>query len=99
MNPFELVRALRAKGLTQKEIEARTGISQPTVSKIERGEITDVMSRYYRTLLAAYEEVMKAEEGASAASPDAQGQAPPPPSGRSSRPGAAVKGGKIIRRR
>jgi transcriptional regulator with XRE-family HTH domain len=58
MEPRELVQALKAKGLTQKQIEERTGIPQPTVSKIERGDVADVMSRNYRALLALYESVM-----------------------------------------
>ena len=36
--------------LTQAEISERTGIPQPTISKIERGEVKDVMSRNYRAL-------------------------------------------------
>jgi len=37
MKPRELVLALRAMGLTQKQIEQRTGIPQPTISKIGLG--------------------------------------------------------------
>lgn len=37
-------------GLTQVEIARRTGIPQSTVSKIERGDVADVMSRNYRAL-------------------------------------------------
>lgn len=57
MEPRELVQAIKAKGLTQKQIEERTGIPQPTVSKIERGDVADVMSRNYRALLALHDEV------------------------------------------
>ena len=57
MEPRELVQAIKAKGLTQKQIEEETGIPQPTVSKIERGDVADVMSRNYRALLALYDKV------------------------------------------
>lgn len=59
MEPRDLVLAIKASGLTQKQIEEATGIPQPTVSKIERGEVSDVMSRSYRALLALYERVMQ----------------------------------------
>ena len=54
MEPRELVLAIKAKGLTQKQIESETGIPQPTISKIERGDVADVMSRSYRALLALH---------------------------------------------
>jgi predicted XRE-type DNA-binding protein len=59
MKPRELVQALRAMGLTQKQIQERTGIPQPTVSKIGLGRVRDVMSRHYVALLAAYEHQVK----------------------------------------
>jgi predicted transcriptional regulator len=59
MKPRELVLALRAMGLTQKQIQERTGISQPTVSKIGLGRVSDVMSRHYLALLNAYEQGLK----------------------------------------
>ena len=58
MEPKELVQALRRKGLTQRQIEERTGITQPTISKIERGDVADVMSRNYRALLTLHDAVM-----------------------------------------
>ncbi|NVM87760.1 transcriptional regulator [Variovorax sp. SG517] len=61
MKPRELVMALRAMGLTQKQIEHRTGIPQPTISKIGLGRVADVMSRHYVALVAAYEQRMKEE--------------------------------------
>ncbi|MDZ4357845.1 MAG: XRE family transcriptional regulator [Variovorax sp.] len=61
MKPRELVQALRALGLTQKQIQERTGIPQPTVSKIGLGRVSDVMSRHYVALLKAYEQRMKEE--------------------------------------
>ncbi|MGJ7604226.1 helix-turn-helix domain-containing protein [Variovorax sp. LT1R20] len=59
MKPRELVQALRAMGLTQKQIQERTGIPQPTVSKIGLGRVRDVMSRHYVALLTAYEHQVK----------------------------------------
>jgi predicted transcriptional regulator len=61
MKPRELVEALRAMGLTQKQIEARTGIPQPTVSKIGLGRVRDVMSRHYLALLKVYEQEMSGQ--------------------------------------
>jgi predicted transcriptional regulator len=66
MKPRELVLALRAMGLTQKQIQERTGIPQPTVSKIGLGRVRDVMSRHYVALLTAYEQQMKAQAAAPA---------------------------------
>ncbi|SCX64842.1 Helix-turn-helix [Variovorax sp. EL159] len=59
MKPRELVLALRAMGLTQKQIQERTGIPQPTVSKIGLGRVNDVMSRHYLALLHAHEQAVK----------------------------------------
>jgi transcriptional regulator with XRE-family HTH domain len=59
MEPRELVLAIKAKGLTQKQIEAETGIPQPTISKIERGDVADVMSRSYRALLTLHAKLTK----------------------------------------
>ena len=47
MKPRELVKALRAMGLTQMQIQQKTGIPQPTFSKIGLGRVNDVMSRHY----------------------------------------------------
>lgn len=57
MEAKELVLAIRAHGLTQSQIAERTGIPQPTISKIERGDVQDVMSRSYRALQALLEGV------------------------------------------
>jgi predicted XRE-type DNA-binding protein len=71
MKPRELVLALRAMGLTQKQIQERTGIPQPTVSKIGLGRVRDVMSRHYVALLTAYEQQMKVQAAAPAPVPPA----------------------------
>lgn len=49
--PRKLVLDLKAAGFTQKQIELRTGIPQPTVSKIERGVTSDVRFSNYRALV------------------------------------------------
>ena len=64
MKARELVQALRAMGLTQKQIQERTGIPQPTVSKIGLGRVRDVMSRHYLALLTAYEHQVKVQAAA-----------------------------------
>lgn len=57
MEAQDYVLAIKAKGLTQAQIEERTGVPQPTVSKIERGAVEDVMSKTYRALQSLYEEL------------------------------------------
>ncbi|MCR6476173.1 XRE family transcriptional regulator [Variovorax sp. ZS18.2.2] len=69
MKPRELVQALRAMGLTQKQIQERTGIPQPTVSKIGLGRVRDVMSRHYVALLTAYEHQVKVQAAEMASAP------------------------------
>lgn len=69
MKPRELVQALRAMGLTQMQIQERTGIPQPTVSKIGLGRVRDVMSRHYVALLTAYEQQMKVQAALPAQAP------------------------------
>ena len=57
MQAKDLLAEIRATGMTQAEIASKTGIPQPTISKIERGEVSDVMSRNYRALDALYKSV------------------------------------------
>lgn len=54
MEARDFVSAIRAYGLTQAQIAERTGIPQPTISKIERGDVSDVMSKSYRALQALH---------------------------------------------
>ena len=58
MEAKDYVLALKDKGLTQTQISEGTGIPQPSISKIERGDVADVMSKNYRALQAMYETVM-----------------------------------------
>lgn len=61
MEAKDYVVAIRVVGkLTQAQIAERTGIPQPTISKIERGDVSDVMSRNYRALQALHAEVIAA---------------------------------------
>ena len=57
MEARDFVQQLIAAGLTQGDIAARTGIPQPTISKVARGRVSDVLSRSYRKLQALHEEV------------------------------------------
>lgn len=52
----DLVQQLQQLGLTQQEIADRSGIAQPTVSKILRGEVRDVLSRNFLALKTALQE-------------------------------------------
>lgn len=58
MEPIEYLQALLAAGLTQSQIADRTGVPQPTISKVLRGEVKDVMSRNYRRIQALHGEVV-----------------------------------------
>lgn len=58
MEAKDYVLALKERGLTQTQIGEGCGIPQPTISKIERGDVADVMSKNYRALQALYEKVM-----------------------------------------
>lgn len=57
MDAKQLVDALTERGWTQKQIEERTGVPQPTISKIARADVSDVMSKTYLALLNLYHEV------------------------------------------
>ena len=58
MEARDYVLAIRAFGLTQTEVAEKTGIPQPTISKIERGDVEDVMSKNYRALQALHAELV-----------------------------------------
>jgi transcriptional regulator with XRE-family HTH domain len=58
MEARDFIAALIATGLTQSEIAARTGIAQPSLSKVLRGDTGDVLSRSYRALQALHAEVV-----------------------------------------
>lgn len=59
MEAQDYVIALKGCNLTQVQISEGTGIPQPTISKIERGEVSDVMSKSYRALQALYKKHIK----------------------------------------
>lgn len=54
MEARDYVLALKGMNLTQVQISEGTGIPQPTISKIERGEVDDVMSKSYRAIQAFF---------------------------------------------
>lgn len=58
MEARDIVKALLETGLTQSEIAEKTGIPQPTISKVFRGEVADVLSRNYRKLQELHNEVL-----------------------------------------
>ena len=66
MEARDYLRVIREHKLTQAQIAERTGIPQPTISKIERGDVDDVMSRNYRALQSLHDELV-ANEGTSPA--------------------------------
>jgi transcriptional regulator with XRE-family HTH domain len=59
MEAKDFIAALVERGLTQSQIAERTGIAQPTLSKVARGEVADVLSRNYRKLQALHDEVVR----------------------------------------
>lgn len=67
MEPKELVLSLLAMGLTQTQIADMTGIAQPTISKVARGEIEDVLSRNYRRLETLHKAMSRRRRKAEAA--------------------------------
>ena len=46
----DYLKAIRDTGVTQAEVSEKTGIPQPTISKIERGESRDVLSKNFLAL-------------------------------------------------
>jgi transcriptional regulator with XRE-family HTH domain len=77
MEAKEFIAALVARGLTQSQIAERTGIPQPTLSKVLRGDVADVLSRNYRKLQALHDEVCGADVGANAKADVPQASAVP----------------------
>lgn len=64
MEARDFVQDLQRWGLTQDHIADRTGIPQPTISKIARGKVDDVLSRNYRALETVHrEEAAKRPQG------------------------------------
>jgi len=59
MQARDFLAAIRATGMTQAEVTSKTGIPQPTISKIERGEVNDVMSRNYLALKTLHRRVCR----------------------------------------
>jgi transcriptional regulator with XRE-family HTH domain len=57
MEARDFISDLLAKGLTQAVIAERTGIPQPTISKVVTGRVSDVLSTNYRKLEALHTEV------------------------------------------
>lgn len=75
MEARDYIQALTAAGLTQSQIEARTGIRQAAISKVARGEVKDVLSVNYRKLQALHAEVCPPDTRIADLGPAARGQA------------------------
>ena len=73
MEARDFIAALSERGLTQQQIADRTGIPQPTISKVARGDVADVLSRNYRKLQALHEEVCVALAPPPEGQPEQQG--------------------------
>ena len=54
-------------GLTQKEISEKTGVSQPTVSRIARGIHIDIKASTDNSISALYTDIFGTEFGKNAA--------------------------------
>lgn len=59
MEARDFISALMSRGLTQAFIAERTGIPQPTISKVVTGRVNDVLSANYRKLQALHDEVIR----------------------------------------
>lgn len=62
MEAKDFIREIRKYGLNQQEIAEKSGLNQPAISKIERGDVSDVRSKTYRALQSLYEK-LKAKAG------------------------------------
>lgn len=54
MDAKQLLAEVRGRGLTQVEVAAGMGVSQGTVSKIERGQTQDIKNSTYQKLVALH---------------------------------------------
>ena len=52
-----LLRARKRAGLTQRELAVRTGVAQPTVARIERGQVDPIVGTLRRLLNACGEDL------------------------------------------
>lgn len=57
MEARDYISEIRKKGWTQAQVSLHSGIPQPTISKIERGDVHDVMSQTYRALQSLHRKV------------------------------------------
>ncbi len=77
MEAKDYVMAIRTHGLTQSQIAELSGIPQPTISKIERGEVSDVMSKNYRALQSLHQDLLAAAVNAKPAASGSAAQSSP----------------------
>jgi transcriptional regulator with XRE-family HTH domain len=57
MEAKDFISDLVNAGWTQARIAERTGIAQPTISKVLRGDVADVLSVNYRQLQTLHQDV------------------------------------------
>jgi transcriptional regulator with XRE-family HTH domain len=55
MEARDFITDLLRAGLTQAQIAERSGVPQPTISKVVRGAVQDVLSLTYRKLQALHQ--------------------------------------------
>jgi|APCry1669189241_1035207.scaffolds.fasta_scaffold18688_2 transcriptional regulator with XRE-family HTH domain len=66
MTPKKLLTVIRSLGeMSQVRVSKATGIPQSTISKIERGKVTDIKVKSFGALLALYYEVLATKEAGS----------------------------------
>lgn len=58
MEPRDLIQQLLSAGFTQQRISVEVGVAQSTISKLLRGDVSDMLSRSYRRLVAFHAENM-----------------------------------------
>ena len=60
----DYLKAIRDTGVTQAEVSEKTGIPQPTISKIERGESRDVLSKNFLALQRLHDSMFATQKEA-----------------------------------
>lgn len=63
MDAKQLLAEVRDSGLTQVEVAVGMGVSQGTISKIERGQTSDLKNSTYQKLLALHGQRMRLKRG------------------------------------
>lgn len=59
MEAKDFIKEIRKFGLNQQEIAEMSGLNQPAISKIERGDVSDVRAKTYRALQSLYKKLKR----------------------------------------